>query len=247
MKSIILCEGMTDCVLVQYFMRKVYGWDTEKTGERSQSKKLKKLRTFQNVNFPDRILEIASSGGVSGLIPAFDFILEKNRYAANPESYDKIVIITDRDEIGTEYDFIKKIEKSLCDKEANFTEEIGNNRWIRIVYRNGQGTECYCDLLLLIIPFGETGALETFLLQCVSENDDYDAEIIRKGNNFIDSIDPEKKYLSKRRYLTKSKFDVYFSVRTAAEQFTERQNILKNVEWENYIKLQDSFEKLGDL
>ena len=35
--------------------------------------------------------------------------------------------------------------------------------------------------------------------------------------------------MNKRRYITKAKFDVYFSVRTAAEQFVERQNILKNI------------------
>lgn len=57
----------------------------------------------------------------------------------------------------------------------------------------------------------------------------------------------EKRYLTKRRYITKAKFDVYFSVRTAAEQFMERQNILKNIEWEKYIKIQKDFEKLGDL
>jgi hypothetical protein len=60
-------------------------------------------------------------------------------------------------------------------------------------------------------------------------------------------VDKKKKYLNKRRYIKKAKFDVYFSVRTAAEQFVERQNILKNIPWENYTAIQESFEKLGDL
>ena len=29
MKSIILCEGYTDCILLQYFLRKAYGWKDE--------------------------------------------------------------------------------------------------------------------------------------------------------------------------------------------------------------------------
>lgn len=45
----------------------------------------------------------------------------------------------------------------------------------------------------------------------------------------------------------KDKFDVYFSVRTAAEQFVERQNLLKNIPWEKYLLIQDSFKKFEDL
>ena len=89
--------------------------------------------------------------------------------------------------------------------------------------------------------------METFLLNAIAASDEYDAKIIGKCNEFVDKIDIEKRYLTKRRYITKSKFDVYFSVRTAAEQFVERQNLLLNVPWEKYTKIQENFEKLGDL
>ena len=74
------------------------------------------------------------------------------------------------------------------------------------------------ELLLLVIPFEDTGAMETFLLNAIANDSAYDAEIIRKGNQFVEEVDKERKYLTKRRYITKSKFDVYFSIRTAAEQ-----------------------------
>ena len=67
------------------------------------------------------------------------------------------------------------------------------------------------------------------------------------GNQFVENIDPKKKYLTKRRYITKAKFDVYFSIRTAAEQFVQRQNILKDIEWEKYINIQEEFQKLAEL
>ena len=102
-------------------------------------------------------------------------------------------------------------------------------------------------ILLLLIPFEETGALETFLLNAIGKDNSYDNNIIQKGNSFVDTIDPEKKYLNSRRYITKAKFDVYFSVRTAAEQFSERQNILKGVKWEEYELIQNSFKKLKEL
>ncbi len=56
-----------------------------------------------------------------------------------------------------------------------------------------------------------------------------------------------KRYLNKRRYVTKAKFDVYFSIRTSAEQFNERRDILKSVPWENYTFIQSSLAKLGEL
>ena len=89
--------------------------------------------------------------------------------------------------------------------------------------------------------------METFLLNAISANDEYDAGIIKNCNRFVDEIDVEKRYLTKRRYITKSKFDVYFSVRTAAEQFVERQNIFLNIPWEQYVEIQKSFKQLADL
>ncbi len=98
-----------------------------------------------------------------------------------------------------------------------------------------------------MIPFEDTGAMETFLLDAVGKADSYDAQIISDCNQFVNNVDRQKKYLNKRRYITKAKFDVYFSVRTAAEQFMERQNILKNIPWEDYTSIQKGFEKLGEL
>lgn len=89
--------------------------------------------------------------------------------------------------------------------------------------------------------------METFLLNCISQKEEYDAKIIRKSKEFVNSVDKENRYLSKRRYITKAEFDVYFSIRTSADQFIERQNILKNIEWENYVKIQEDFKKLEKL
>lgn len=89
--------------------------------------------------------------------------------------------------------------------------------------------------------------METFLLNAISQNDKYDGQLIGECRKFVDSIDPAKRYLTSRRLITKAKFDTYFSIRTSAEQFVERQNILKNVKWEQYAKIQKDFELLSEL
>ena len=50
------------------------------------------------------------------------------------------------------------------------------------------------------IPFEDTGAMETFLLNAIANDSAYDAEIIRKGNQFVEEVDKERRYLTKRRY-----------------------------------------------
>lgn len=244
MKSIILCEGSTDCILLQYFMRKMYGWETEKTGERSNSMHFKFIRTMKK---EDDILRIGSCGGSGKVLQGFDYIMDYNMLSAEFESYDKVVIISDRDEIKTEEMFLNGVATILSDRSIKVKDDICNNKWRECLFKNGHGKECKVQLLILLIPFEKTGALETFLLDAISKKDSYDAQIIEECNRFVDKIDSEKRYLTKRRYITKAKFDVYFSIRTVAEQFVERRDILKNIEWEKYLQIQSDFGKLGDL
>lgn len=244
MRSVILCEGSTDFVLLQYYMRKVHGWEYKKNdnvlikGYKARKCVLKKDRSELN---------IIGCGGCSRIPEGLQFILDSNSLSAEDEAYDRIVIITDRDEVETESEFETIIATELGKQQIEWKDDISNDKWIDFHYENGQGDHCNAKILLLVIPFEDTGAMETFLLDAVGKADSYDAQIISDCNRFVDNVDNQKKYLNKRRYITKAKFDVYFSVRTAAEQFVERQNILKNIPWENYAAIQESFEKLGDL
>ena len=244
MRSVILCEGSTDFVLLQYYMRKVHGWEYKKNdnvlikGYKARKCVLKKERSELN---------IIGCGGCSRIPEGLQFILDSNSLSAEDEAYDRIVIITDRDEVETESEFETIIATELGKQQIEWKDDILNDKWIDFHYENGQGDNCNAKLLLLVIPFEDTGAMETFLLDAVGKSNPYDAKIISDCNQFVDNVDNQKKYLNKRRYITKAKFDVYFSVRTAAEQFVERQNILKNIPWEDYAEIQNSFKKLDDL
>ena len=147
-----------------------------------------------------------------------------------------------------EYSVCKsEIEKVLVERNFKLETNIQNNVWTSVEYSNGRNRKVNAQILLLVIPFEDTGAMETFLLKAIAQRDSYDAAIINKCTNFVDTVDVEKRYLSKRRYITKSKFDVYFSIRTAVDQFQQRQDILKNIEWEKYELIQNGFKLLKDL
>ncbi len=106
------------------------------------------------------------------------------------------------------------------------------------------GIEIQMRLLVMVIPFEENGAMETFLLDAVADQDAYDKKIVEECRDFIDNTDTERRYLSKRRLITKAKFDAFFCVRTAAEQFNERSSIIKNIPWEDYTAIQKDFKLL---
>jgi len=243
MKSIILCEGGTDLTLIQYFMEKVNEWKYH-----SNRPKLFDLEQQKRFKKEDKILEIGATGGCSEIPKYFSKILAYQRIGSNfEERYENIVIITDNDEIDTFDNMKATLEKLFNEHSVTVENNIANDNWINCSCENGAQDIINFRVLLLIIPFDEEGALETFLLKAIASNDEYDNEIIEKGNDFVENADSERRYLSKRRYVTKAKLDVYFSIRTSVEQFTERQNILKNINWEEYEYIQDSFKKLREI
>lgn len=113
--------------------------------------------------------------------------------------------------------------------------------------KNDMGEMLSFSFLLMVVPFEEKGAMETFLLNAIAKENQYDKSMIEACNEFVEHVDPERRYLSGRRLVTKAKFDTYFSIRTAASQFRERQNILKGIEWEKYTVLQEAFRLLAVL
>lgn len=243
MKNIILCEGSTDYVLLQYYMRAAHQWKDGKEG----MLKMPGQKSRDLVKNND-ILTLMAVGGCSQMGNGLRTVLEKNKLSPPDllDAYGKIVIITDRDEVGTEQNFIKCIQEILKEYNVSFSPLV-NDTWIECTMYNQVGVKVEFLLLFLIVPFDENGALETFLLNAVAHKDVYDKVIIDECNDLVDRVDPEKRYLSSRRYITKAKFDTYFSVRTPVEQFRQRQDILKNVKWEQYDVICSTFKKLSQL
>lgn len=242
MKSIILCEGGTDLTLIQYYMEKSCGWYYKSNGTLNNFK-LRKYLLSENT---DDELYIASCDGVTKIPEKFDEILESNEIS-DEGAFDTIVIITDRDEYKTVSDFDIRMKESLNRYNITCTEEIENNTWMEMKYRNGLQEEQALRVLLLVIPFEDCGALETFLLNALAAKDSTDQKLINQCNNFVDHVDSDGKYLTHRRHIIKAKFDVYFSIRTPLDQFTERRNILRGIKWEEYTAIQETFLELKRL
>ncbi len=168
------------------------------------------------------------------------------------KQFDKIVIISDRDEVNTEVDFIKTLNIKFENYTVKFSSEVLHNCWNVAEYTDLKKNDCSINYLPLIIPFEETGVIETFLLDSISAANEIDKKVIDQCKDFIDNIDCKdnagtKKYLKHRREQTKAKFNTVFSVMTPAEAFEQRMTLLRSVPWEQYENIQKCFRQLSKL
>lgn len=255
MKNVIICEGNTDLTLIQYFLESVYGWeyiDQRKHKNYSEISPIlpancSKWFTHNNGHF----LCIVSSGGAPGIPSMLRMVLDSNKIGSD-FPFDRVVVISDRDEENTEENLFDK----LCDEFIKFSiepsPELSNDSWSFAEYVDELQYPRRIDILPLIIPFEGTGAIETFLLNALSEANEIDKKVIDQCNRFIDTIDckdndEHKRYLNHRREITKAKFDTVFVVMTPVEAFGQRRTLLRSVPWAQYQTVQESFRKLSEL
>lgn len=258
MKSIVICEGNSDLTLIQYFMEKVYGWGhiSKPNLNRFSSIIINQFRDAQNVKWfqhtNQSMLCIVAAGGVSKIPGIFSQVLDMNKLGTI-EKFRKIAVITDRDDHETENSILGSLVSQCANFGICYPEGIHHDSWNQTTYSDMIGDHTDLSLLLLVIPFEETGSMETFLLNALSERsvredgEQTDKLVIDQCCTFIDNIDCKEKYLCHRKEKTKAKFATVFTVMTPAEAFPRRQSILRSIPWEDYEVIQTGFRQLYQL
>ena len=151
----------------------------------------------------------------------------------------KIALVTDRDDVA-----IEEIEQAISDQLSPIVTEVSNNVWKKNEIDADLGAKVTIDFLLLVIPKENTGALETVLMEALSQ-DEYDANIIEKSGRFIGTIKPEaEQYIHENRLQLKAQLGVAFSVFNPEKTFSLFKERLVSVKWEDSPILAKCFEKL---
>ncbi len=256
MLNVIICEGTTDLVLLQYLLEKNYEWEYIKTSDyKKYTNKIIKINHIKKIKWfkkNDNFLCIIPAGGCSKICSALEYILDINSIQLS-NFFQNIVILTDNDDIDTPRKFINNVQEKFGNYGISFQSNITNNDWNETTFKNTLNQSISINFLPLIIPFDENGAIETFLLNAIKNNsikndlEQVDKLVVEQCINFIENIDCKDKYLNKRRDITKAKFDTVFVVMTPADAFAERQNLLRNVPWHEYELIRDNFKKLSHL
>ena len=245
MTRIILCEGETDLILISYYLEKTKGWiytDNPKGLKLNFTEQDNKAACNYRNDGDDELL-ICAVGGKDNFGNFFNENLSEPIMRSNAGETDyKIALVTDRDDIT-----IQNVELSISEQLSPIVNNIENNVWKTSQIDADLGAKVTIEFLLLVIPKENTGALETVLMEALS-NDKYDANIIQKCGQFVTDIKSDaERYIHENRLQLKAHLGVVFSIFNPEKTFSLFKERLVSVKWEDSPVLAKCFEKLIEI
>ena len=152
------------------------------------------------------------------------------------DAFEKIVIITDRDDRAED-----EICTSLLEDTSHFFQNIKNRQWCKNIYQNDFRMQKELQLLLLIIPTEHAGALENVMLDAIAE-DAYDKNIVDKTEVFVKQMRKEAaKYISSNRLQLKAHLGVTWAIQYPKKVFSVIDELTQFSQHSKTIALQTLF------
>lgn len=241
MNKLILCEGETDAILLSYYLGKAAGWKYTKKGPEGLT--IQRLNGNESVNWYKKnkdYLLICGVGGKDNFGKFFDTRIKRPLITTN--AFEKIAIITDRDDRTVE-----DIRDSLITDMSGFFSDMRDREWCNNYYQDSFGINKMIELLLVVIPKEHLGALETVMLDAISE-DSYDKNIVEKTAAFVEQMRTEAdKYIWSDRLQLKAHLGVTWAVQFPEKIFSMIDEQINNVQWEKYEVLKECFGILNEI
>lgn len=239
MNKLILCEGKTDAILLSYYLGKVQRWTPCKHGPKTYRISVDE-KAGESAYWYQREGDYLLICAVGGKDKFGSFFAEKIRAAiTDAQVFSKMALITDRDDRQEE-----TIESEVRQRFAPVVTRVGQNVWTENQYEDGYGQQQLLSFLLLVIPTDQQGALETLLLDAISENP-YDREIVTRSTAFVDEIEPyAKKYIGHARLKLKARLGVTWAIQSPGKEFDFIDQQIRSVQWEECDILARCFSQL---
>ena len=238
MNKLILCEGETDAILLSYYLGQIAG--RKYCNKVPKNLDIKKHSDNESVNWykkGDDYLLICGVGGKDNFGKFFETRIKAPLVTVN--AFEKIAIIIDRDNRN-----VNEIRNSLLLSMGDFFDDIRDREWCSNSYQDGYGIAQSLELLLVVIPKEHLGALETVLLDAISEKP-YDKNIVEKATVFVRKMRLEaSKYIGSDRLQLKAQLGVTWAVQFPEKVFSRIDEQIKNVQWEKYEVLRECFSSL---
>lgn len=241
MNNLILCEGKTDAILLSYYLEKTCGWKHKKA-PKGLDIKVSEIRGESAYWYTkeDKYLLICGVGGKDNFTSFFNEKIYP--VLIDTSAFSKIAVVTDRDD-REEISIIDSFENSF----EPIIKNIKNDEWVSNFYENSYRQEVNINFLLVIVPTDKEGALETLLLDAISENH-YDCEIVKKSMKYVEEIQPiASKYLSKNRLKLKASLGVTWAIQYPEKLFSFIDEQIKSVKWEESKILESCFKNLKEI
>lgn len=244
MNSIILCEGRTDAILLSYYLGKVYGWNYSKRAPKEYS--AIEAEQNQEINWykkNDDNLVIFGVGGKDNFKNVIDkYVSQILQNYPEESSFQNVVIIADKDSND-----VSAIEALHTELLSPYAGRVVNSEWSENEFTDKFGNIHSVRTLSIIIPEDKQGALETTLLDAISENE-YDKTIVVKCDEFVKGIrQTASRYIRTDRLALKAHLATVFAVLSPEKVFSQLDAIIKEVPWEQSQVLAECFRPLGKL
>lgn len=241
MNGLILCEGPSDAILLSYYLGRVKGWTHSKKAPDGLD--IKRKADNQSVEWYKRGEDYLLICGVGGK-DHFGGFYEEALSAPIIRSFgfDCFAIVTDRDDRD-----VADIESAIGAAIPDFFTDSCAGHWRETQYLDSFGIPQVMKTLLLVIPTEQQGALETVLLDAISENS-YDKNIVDKSKAFVSAIRTEaERYISSSRLQLKADLGVVWAIQSPEKVFTVLNEQLIAVQWERSQTLRTCFGPLEEI
>lgn len=238
MSKLILCEGKTDAILLSYYLERTCGW-THRNAPKALDVKVDEIKG-ESAYWYRKVDDNLLICGVGGKDNFGYFFQEKIRpIIIDTSAFSKIAVVIDRDD-REEQSILDSFRASL----RPIITDIRNNTWVKNTYENSFKQDKSVDFLSVIIPGDKEGALETVLLDAISERE-YDKAIVERSIAYVDEIQPlASRYIEKRRLKLKACLGVTWAIQYPEKIFSFIDEQIRSVKWENSQVLTQCFHEL---
>lgn len=240
MKSVILCEGPDDLWFIGYYLHKVGGW--EKCDPVWKNYTIQELHSGQKViylkNGADTVA-VWCVGGRDAFSETVSVLLNKiiGTYPFDP--FDSIVIMRDRDSESDD-EILSQMQQWISSRETLC------NKSITVWHKEIDGTLVSVNIVPLIIPFSERGAIETVLMRSISERDAEGAAVVDEANSYIDKLCSRQEigtnYLTHDRLILKARYASTIAVTNPGHSTSLFQDMVMACPWEESPHVKEHFD-----
>ena len=243
-KGIVLCEGDSDQVLLGTYLAAVKNMTfVKQIGDNTFAEE-------RVIWYSDRFNQYIGIWNVGGhdFSPTIQKIMQSEFFEHKIES---IVVITDYDDESAEQERVDKIFKMINETVAMNNYEPWdsskmNNQWIRISFTDSFSQQVDIKYCYLLVPYNSYGALETYMLNSLSENDDDKKDAILQVKEFVESFKSER-YLRKRREKIKAELSVSVAVFNPGKMFDTMKELINSVDWTQFDQTEKQFGLLKEI
>lgn len=250
MHHIILCEGKTDAILISYFLIVKYGWEYIPKGPVKLPCDLENetLNWYRKPGRETQALSIWGVGGIDEVPTKLKHIVDRTRYERNHSNrFSTIALYFDRDR-KDDQDCRELTQRWIGNCGISCQGAINLGEWMTgtLTLEKQPSEKHAIRLVAIALPPNSPGNLETYLLNSIQNYSDLDNNLVSKAKKFVDGL-PDHPYLEQPRYRPKAALGSVLSIMSPDWVFSKLDDRLKRIQWEQLIREENVYSRLGEI